>query len=648
MFSANQYCYTRERRRFGRQCLFSDRNQLMFSINPSRKERCNYILRNPVNDGTQSAPQKAFSIMQTENVTMGEHGLYHYEGGWPSDVNKNDEEATLRHRKKIERDDNWGMQVVGLIRTSIDFAEDNNTVNIYEDFFLDLPPEINVKIKSQFEPRQKNSFHDLENNHRPIAVLGWVPNDVQRFLIVHTNIALQREIPLEETTKKKEQPKDNAEKNKYLLKHQIVEEDIAMDSNDFYIWNFEYPLKPLTIFNSNEKVKTAAYCPRDESWIAGAFQSGKICLWDSRISGHPIAVCPLETAHRETASALCWVHSKTNSEFYTGSYDGSVKFWDIRNMEKPFYDLLLDTEKTDEQSRERAHGVTVLEFEYTIPIRFIIGSDMGSVFVGNRKGSTPMEILDAGNFRLFNGPIRTIERNPFFVKNFLITGDWCAKIWAEEYKSSPSTLFIKKNNQILCGTWSTARCSLFVTGDTEGELDFWDLLLHQRKPIFSMKYSNPIVYAKFHPTGEYLAVGFDNGDTEIFELDPGLKQSTNKDKALIAAMFEREQLRCKLLDGRVEEIKLKQRITLAENETAVIEDRQQHIQELVDINDSDEFLRIISSDVEFRDIFNNFQDLTLKVEKKRQEREYVMERTDFEVARSSTSKQPSIKENINN
>ncbi|XP_073837272.1 dynein intermediate chain 3, ciliary-like [Musca autumnalis] len=631
MHSANQFVYTRERRRFGRQCLFSDRNQLMLSINPSKRQRCQFILRNPVHQGTQLSRQLAYTIMETENVTLAEHGMYHYEGGWPREVNIKDEEATLRHRKKIERDDNWGGQVIGLIHQSGEVAEENNTVNIYQEFFLDLPGELGQDIRMAFESRQKNIFHDPEIIRRPISVIDWTPNDVKRFLVLHTNIPLERKVPKEGN--KKEKPKEKEDKKKLVLLMPLVKQEKIVNTNDFYIWNLDNPLKPMITFSCDDKVLKCGYCPKDENWIAGGLKSGKICLWNSRMGGQPVSICPLEAAHREPVAALCWVHSKTNTEFYTGSYDGSVKYWDGRDLENPIQELLMDTEMTDDQSRDRSHGITAMEFEYTIPIRFIVATDMGSIFIGNRKGMTPMETLAAGNYRLFAGPIRTVERNPFFVKNFLITGDWCAKIWAEECKASPLTFLVKKRNQVLCGSWSTARCSLFVTGDSEGELDFWDMLLNQRKPIFTLKFSSRVLCVRFRADGKYLAVGLGNGDIQILEMDRAMKQSSSKDKALMVAMFEREQLRCKLLEGRVEEIKLKHRLTAAdlERKTLLEAQQQQLIPEPLDPDNPDEFLRIITSDEEFRDVLNSFQDHVLKVDRKRQKREYIMELTDFDM-----------------
>ncbi|XP_054735169.1 dynein intermediate chain 3, ciliary [Anastrepha obliqua] len=606
----NQYIYSRERRRFGRQPLLSDRTQLMLSIQPSQRTRTSYILRNPMNRSTQLSDQMAYSWVETENVTYAEHGMYHYEGGWPREVNINDEESTLRYRKKIEREDNWGIQVTHIIHSSMDVAAQNSAINIYQEFFVDLPPELGQDIRMPFEARQCNIFHDPQTPARPITILDWMPSELRKFLSQPTNFK-----PLPPV----QQPSKNVK----------ATDDDKLNRNSFYVWNQINALHPEVVLESTEPVRCAHFCPRDDLFIAAGLESGIVGLWDARNGGNALKVSPLEGAHRSAAAALCWVHSKSNSEFYTGSFDGSVKYWDGRNLDAPLQEILIDPLPTDEQKRERAHGVTVLEFEYTIPVRYIIASDQGYVFIGNRKGMLPTEVL-LSNYRLFSGPIRTIERNPFFVKNFLIAADWCVKIWAEECKGAPTTLLMKKKHEMLCGTWSPTRCSLFVTGDAKGEVDFWDILLHQRKPIFTLKLKCAIRYMKFRADGKYLAVGLENGDIQLFELDTALKQSAAKDKALLMALFERELLRSKLLEGRVEEIKLKRKTSMYEAEQAKLREAELELLEQLDPEDPDQFLQIIENDTEFKDMLKMFRDGIFDIDKKRQERQFVMERTVFE------------------
>jgi dynein intermediate chain 2, axonemal len=55
------YVYQKERREFGRQCLFSDKNELLFSEATNRDLSKEFINRNPVSTGTQLGRQMAAS-----------------------------------------------------------------------------------------------------------------------------------------------------------------------------------------------------------------------------------------------------------------------------------------------------------------------------------------------------------------------------------------------------------------------------------------------------------------------------------------------------------------------------------------------------------------------------------------------------------
>lgn len=69
-----------------------------------------------------------------------------------------------------------------------------------------------------------------------------------------------------------------------------------------------------------------------------------------------------------------------------------MKFrWDTRKLNEPLERLYMDPLKTDEQVLSRSYGISVLEYETTMPTKFMCGTDMGMVFSCNRKGKTPME-----------------------------------------------------------------------------------------------------------------------------------------------------------------------------------------------------------------------------------------------------------------
>ncbi|EDX04923.1 GD22061 [Drosophila simulans] len=555
----NQFILSRERRRFGRQCLFTDRNEMILSVQPSGRLRLKYILRNPINERTQLSEQYAASSVLTHNVTLDSHGLNHYEGGWNvKEVNMMDEESTMRYRKKVERDDSWGIEVSQLMHDAMDISSANNAVNIYEDFFVDLPEDLGRGISMKIAARGTHVFHDL-----------WIPS---RML--------------------------------------------------------------MTV------VRVAKVCMRDESYMVGGLQEGQVGFWLTENQGGPKSMCPLEACHREATTAICWVHSKLNTEFYSGSLDGSIKYWDTRDLLMPVHEVLAEPDPQTVQNRQDAHGVTFLEFEYTIPVRFIFCTDMGYLFVGNRKGTNPQDTIVAA-YQLFAGPIRCVMRNPFFVKNFLVVGDWRVRIWSEEVKNCPSTFYFRRKNQVLSGAWSTGRCSLFCIGDDKGNLEFWDLLMSHTRPILTIKYKYAVTHLVFKPDGTMLTVSLANGDCLMLRLEEGMRSATIKEKSLMMSMFEREIQRCKLLEAREEEIKLKKRLT-----TIFLEEERKSREKLeakkkkgqakkeMEPKVEDEatiFLRMIESDSEFSKALLDFNEAMENIAIQRSKRTFAMERTVFEM-----------------
>lgn len=95
-------------------------------------------------------------------------------------------------------------------------------------------------------------------------------------------------------------------------------------------------------------------------------------------------------------------------------------------------------------------------------------------------------------------------------------------------------------------------------------------------------------------------------------------------------MFEREQLRAKLLEGRVEEIKLRRRsITKKEPEIEKMPSTTE-VDRVWNPYGADEYLQIISADTEFREAVNTFNEIVRDVIKKRQLQVRIMEKTSFE------------------
>ena len=65
----------------------------------------------------------------------------------------------------------------------------------------------------------------------------------------------------------------------------------------------------------------------------------------------------------------------------------------------------------------------------------MVGTDQGTIMSCNRKAKTPAEKIVA-IYPGHHGPVYSLQRNPFFPKNFLSVGDWTARVWSEDIRES--------------------------------------------------------------------------------------------------------------------------------------------------------------------------------------------------------------------
>ena len=100
--------------------------------------------------------------------------------------------------------------------------------------------------------------------------------------------------------------------------------------------------------------------------------------WDTRTSEAMTA--PLSSSHTEPIYSIMWTASKTGTELMTSTEDGLVKWWDIRRMSAPSCQIDLGNCNTREN-----FSCTKIEYEPTIPSRYMLGSTNGSIICCSRK-----------------------------------------------------------------------------------------------------------------------------------------------------------------------------------------------------------------------------------------------------------------------
>lgn len=61
------------------------------------------------------------SQVNTTTATYRDNKMFHYEGGWPKDINMKDLEQTVRYRRKIEKDELYIHTMLQLLPVKILF-----------------------------------------------------------------------------------------------------------------------------------------------------------------------------------------------------------------------------------------------------------------------------------------------------------------------------------------------------------------------------------------------------------------------------------------------------------------------------------------------------------------------------------------------
>ncbi|NXG29288.1 DNAI2 protein, partial [Dromaius novaehollandiae] len=531
------YVYTKKRSDFGRPCNFSDRAaEVMVDIPPDPAAADAFVARNPVDAHVQHASDMSEHEVNTERVEVETRGVHHTEGGWPKDVNPQEMEQTIRFRKKVEKDENYINTITHLGTLMEHCIKQNNAINIYEEYFgeeetaevEDEPPSaktINVisKLMSVFDVLLRK--RDPNIIKRTATHLSWHPDGCKKLAVAYSSLEFQQNV-----------------------------KDMSFDS---YIWDLENSNKPELVLKPSSPLVSLEYNPKDSHILAGGCYNGQIAYWDTRKGPLPVEVSTVEFSHRDPVYGTIWLQSKTGTECFSASTDGQVLWWDIRKLSEPTETLVLDI--TRKGLLENALGAVSLEFEPTMPTKFMVGTEQGIIITCNRKAKTPPEKI-AGTYSGHHGPVYALARNPFYPKFFLTVGDWTARIWSEESKES-SIMWTKYHLSYLTdGCWSTVRPAVFFTTKMDGTLDIWDFLFKQNDPSLSLKICDePLFSLRLQDNGGFVGCGSKLGTVTLLEISSGLCTLQKNEKTLATAMFERETKREKILEARHREMRLKER-----------------------------------------------------------------------------------------
>lgn len=100
-----------------------------------------------------------------------------------------------------------------------------------------------------------------------------------------------------------------------------------------YIWDINNSNIPCNIINPKSPITKLSYNHKNVDQIAFGCYSGVVGIWDIWVQGNqPSLVSDIDISHHEPITDLLWLSSKAGNEFITTSTDGTVKWWDFRNI----------------------------------------------------------------------------------------------------------------------------------------------------------------------------------------------------------------------------------------------------------------------------------------------------------------------------
>ncbi|CAF5190570.1 unnamed protein product, partial [Rotaria magnacalcarata] len=131
-----QYVYTKKRNQLGRPTNFTDRSaETLADIIPNLNLLQEFIYRDPVEIGTQNTIQLSEHEVNSIRCSTESKGINHTEGGWPKDVNIQEQDQINRFRKKIEKDEFYLNSLYRLIRDLEMDIKQNNAIDIHQTYF---------------------------------------------------------------------------------------------------------------------------------------------------------------------------------------------------------------------------------------------------------------------------------------------------------------------------------------------------------------------------------------------------------------------------------------------------------------------------------------------------------------------------------
>ncbi|CAE1300154.1 DNAI2 [Acanthosepion pharaonis] len=340
-----------------------------------------------------------------------------------------------------------------------------------------------------------NLFRDPNEVKRTAAHISWYPDGPSRLAVAYCNLEFESSNPR-----------------------------ASMQS---YIWNVENTNKPEMALHPPSSLVCVEYNPKDSHILLGGCYNGQVGYWDTRKGTSPVEMSPVAQSHRDPVHKAIWVQSKTDP--------------------------------TKKQDPTKVQGAICLEYEPTIPTKFMVGTEHGTIISCNRKAKSDADKI-VTVYSGHAGPVNALQRNPFFPKNFLSVADWQAQIWSEESKESSIMKTKQHSSYLTDGCWSHVRPAVYFTTKMDGTLDIWDLIFKHNDPTLTIQVCDESLHSlRVQEHGKLAACGSHSGTITLLELSSRFYCMQKNEKNIITEIFDRETKREKILETRHKEMKLREK-----------------------------------------------------------------------------------------
>lgn len=516
---AISYEYAKPRREFGIHPAFDDApSQVLQSVDNGDEDASKqWVKRLTTTVELDCIPEFAQHEANTEMFVQQAQGVSHTDGAWPSEVKTTEYVDRQRLLRRIKNEVGYQSAVCNLIKTAETAIQQNNTIDLFEDYFQEVVEEYASEPPSC---KTVAVFRDPNEIKRAATKISWHPDLANKVAVSYA-----------------------------IMDFQQMPDKMPVAS---YIWDVNNPNQPDATILPQSPLCCLKYNPRSPDHLVGGSYNGMVGFWDLRKGSSPSQCSVLEKSHHDPVYDVFWIQSRTGNECVSCSSDGQMLWWDTRNLSAGPTDSM-----TMESPNGTIYGGTSMEYKSDAgATRYLVGTEQGLVLLADRKAKKDAESaksikstygLNGGRH---HGPIYSIERNPSNTKYFMTVGDWSARIFMEDLKG-PLMTTPYDSSYLTGGCWSPTRPGVFFTTKLNGTMDVWDYHYKQNEPTFSTKIGEAALTSiRVQSGGQLVALGSQDGTTTIVEMSSAIANQQHNEKIAMAAMLERETKREKNLEMR--------------------------------------------------------------------------------------------------